>query len=159
MGDLGRYQAEDLERRAEKDGRAEITVRRTPQKDAAAKEESPAELGAAFWDRRLSQPFPGAARRWRRKQLPTPPTPHAPDQREAGSRVETPTRRWSRTSYSSRAPWSPRSAHCPSPGSGWAAPRSQSAGLEESPWLRSPNTTRGPARRCRRGNRDRTFRL
>lgn len=48
MGDLGRYQAEDLERRAEKDGRAEITVRRTPQKDAAAKEESPAELGAAF---------------------------------------------------------------------------------------------------------------
>lgn len=78
--------------------------------------------------------------------------------REAGSRVQTPTRRWSRTSYSSRAPWSPRSAHYPSPGSGWAAPRSQSAGLEESPCLRCPHATRRSPRRCSRGNQDRTCR-
>lgn len=159
MGDLGRYQAEDLERRAEKDGRAEITVRRTPQKDAAARKKARQSWGqhsetAAFLS--PSQVLRGVGEE---SSFLRPPPPHAPDQREAGSRVETPTRRWSRTSYSSRAPWSPRSAHCPSPGSGWAAPRSQSAGLEESPWLRSPNTTRGPARRCRRGNRDRTFRL
>lgn len=81
-----------------------------------------------------------------------------PPGREAGGGLETRTRRWSRTSYSSRAPWSPRIARYPSPGSGWAAPRNPFAGRETPPCLRSPQARSELTRRCRRGNRNRTSR-
>ena len=102
-----------------------------PGKARSLSKGGPGEMGVAFRECHFPKPFTGAVTGRRGVevgvQLPTP--------RLSGR--ETPTRRWSRTSCSSRAPWSPRSEHCPSLGSGWAAPRSRPAGLEGSPCLQN----------------------
>lgn len=93
-------------------------------------------------DCHFPQPFPGAAKRKGWKKLVTQPL-----STEIG-RTETPTRRWFRTSYFSRAQWSPRSARYPSPGSGWAVPRSRPSSLKAPPMsAKQARQARGSCRR------------